>query len=104
MAAGTHRRTWIFLFFCLSLLLSFGWFAPRPSFFLLQNSSATVSKNRLNMPGPRRTHPLQPQQSPAQEIVIDPVLVYSTFWGARLLVEALSRAQVVAPVRFSLKV
>lgn len=81
MAAWTHRRTWIFLFFCLSLLLSFGWLAPRPSFFLLQNSSATVSKNRLNMPGPRRTHPLQPQQSPAQEIVFDPVLVYSTFLG-----------------------
>jgi hypothetical protein len=81
MAVGTHRRTWIFLSFFLSLLLSFAWLALRPSFPLLHNPSATVSKNLLSMPRMRFSHPLLPQRSPKQEIVIDPVLVYSTFLG-----------------------
>jgi hypothetical protein len=85
MAAAIRRRSWAFPLLGSILLLVFAFLALRPGHRWMDNSGARVPKSRFSMPGLRRVAPLQPRQSGHQNLVFDPVLVYSTFLGGAAL-------------------
>lgn len=81
MGAVIYRRSWAFPLLGSILVLGSAFRILRPDRRSTDNPAAIASKGHPSLPGHRRINPRPPHQTPYQNLMFDPVLVYSTFLG-----------------------